>query len=110
MQKPSVPIFLPIFLMAIAGAIGATWPSRAQVNMQYSGLSNGQYSGQANGQVDLRVDGRPNRNEGLPPSVADKANYKFQNPIHPNDCNEVEAINPDARPYWQARVRSACQN
>jgi hypothetical protein len=71
----------------------------------YSGQSNGQYSGQSN----ERVDGRANKNEGLPPSVADKANGTFDNPISQDDCNEVDALKPDARPGWQARVRAACQ-
>jgi hypothetical protein len=69
----------------------------------------GFYSGQVNGQVDERVDGRTNRNEGLPPSAADKANRTFGNPINQDDCVEVSAIAPDTRPGWQARVRAACQ-
>ena len=75
----------------------------------YSGQSNGQYSGQSNGQVDERVDGRANKNEGLPPSTADKANRTFDNPVSQDDCAEVDALKPDARPGWQARVRAACQ-
>jgi hypothetical protein len=75
----------------------------------YSGQSNGQYSGQFNSQVDERVDGRANKNEGLPPSAADKANSTFDNPVSQNDCNEVDALKPDARPGYQARVRAACQ-
>jgi hypothetical protein len=39
------------------------------------------YSGQANAQVnapaDERVDGRANKNEGLPPSVADNGNRTY---------------------------------
>jgi hypothetical protein len=79
-------------------------PAAAQVNMQYDGQSNGQYSGQ----VDPRVDGRANRNEGLPPSVADKGNGRFQNPVTVDDCVEVQQLNPDARPGWQRRVNRAC--
>jgi hypothetical protein len=75
----------------------------------YSGQSNGQSGGQSNGQIDERVDGRANKNEGLPPSAADKANGKFDNPVSQQDCNEVDALNPDARPGYQARVRAACQ-
>jgi hypothetical protein len=75
----------------------------------YSGQSNGQSGGQSNGQVNERVDGRANKNEGLPPSAADKANGKFDNPVYQQDCNEVDALNPDARPGYQARVRAACQ-
>jgi hypothetical protein len=48
------------------------------------------------------------RNEGLPPSAADKDNGTFDNPIYPGDCAEAEMLNSDARPGWQARVRSAC--
>ena len=68
----------------------------------------GFYSGQANGQVDTRIDGRANHNEGLPPSAADRANRIFDNPVNQTDCVEVDAIAPDARPGWQARVRAAC--
>lgn len=91
--------------LALLIAIGSIGTATAQVNMQYSG----QYSGEANGQYNGRVDGRANRNEGLPPSVADKANGTYQNPLSENDYNEVNAINPDARPYWQRRVRRECQ-
>jgi hypothetical protein len=90
----------------IAGALLGISPLSAQ----QKGLpQDGFYSGQANGQVDPRVDGRSNRNEGLPPSAADKANRTFDNPVYQNDCAEVEALNPDARPGYQARVRAACQ-
>ena len=85
-------------------AVVLAGPAAAQVNMQYSGQANGQYSGQ----VDPRVDGRANRNEGLPPSAADKSNGTYQNPVYQDDCNEVNAINPDARPRWQDRIRAAC--
>ena len=68
----------------------------------------GFYSGQWYGQVDTRVDGRPNRNEGLPPSAADKANWLFDNPISAYDCVEVRMLKPDVRPGYQARVLQAC--
>ena len=55
-----------------------------------------------------RIDGRPNHNEGLPPSAADKGNRIYDNPIDPQDCREVEMLAPDARPSWQARIRAAC--
>jgi hypothetical protein len=82
-----------------------TAPSFAQVNMQYSG----QYSGLYSGRYDGRVDGRANRSEGLPPSVADRSNYLYDNPVDQNDCNEVNAISPDYRPGWRARILAACQ-
>ena len=75
----------------------------------YSGQSNGQYSGQSNGQIDLRVDGRAGKNQGLPPSAADKENRVHDNLLNAYDCVEVEALKPDARPGYQARVRSACE-
>jgi hypothetical protein len=56
------------------------------------------------GQYTGRVDGRPNRNAGFPPSAADKHSYSFDL----NDCTEVDAFAPDVRPGWQMRVRSAC--
>jgi len=68
----------------------------------------GFYSGQSNGQVDERVDGRATRNEGLPPSAADRDNRIKENPISQSDCAEVDALAPDARPGYQARVRDAC--
>ena len=68
----------------------------------------GFYSGQVNGLVDERVDGRANKNEGLPPSAADKANRTFDNPLNRDDCAEVDTLKPDARPGWQFRVRSEC--
>ena len=102
---------LPMAVMLLALLVS---PARAQdvgrpQDGFYSGQSNGQYSGQWDGQVDSRVDGRANRNEGLPPSMADKGNGRFDNPIDPRDCAELDMLNPDARPGWQERVRSACQ-
>ena len=52
-----------------------------------------------------RVDGRPNRKAGFPPSAADKP---YSNFFDANDCAEIDSFAPDARPGWQARVRSAC--
>jgi len=75
----------------------------------YSGQSGGQYSGQWYGQVNPRVDGRPNRNEGLPPSAADPYNWIFDNPIDPGDCAEAAMLNPNARRGWQRRVARACE-
>jgi hypothetical protein len=54
----------------------------------------GFYSGQSNGQIDEGVDGRPSRNEGLPPSAADKNNRITDNPINQSDCAEVDAVAP----------------
>ena len=51
-----------------------------------------------------RVDGRPNRNAGFPPSAANQ----FTHSVDLNDCAEIDAFAPDARPRWQARVRSVC--
>jgi hypothetical protein len=94
-------------LVLLVDPVGAQEVGRSQDGF-YSGESDGQYSGQWSGQVDPRVDGRPNRNEGLPPSAADRDNRRFDNPIDPGDCAEVDSLSPDARPGWQARVRSAC--
>lgn len=76
--------------------------------LQEGRQQDGFYSGQVNAQADERVDGRANKNEGLPPSVADKGNRAYDNPVKPDDCAEVDAIRPEARPGWQARVRAAC--
>jgi hypothetical protein len=95
-----------IFLMALTLW---TWAAAAPLTAQQWGRpQDGFYSGQANGQVDTRIDGRANHNEGLPPSAADRANRIFDNPVNQTDCVEVDAIAPDARPGWQARVRAAC--
>jgi hypothetical protein len=95
---------LDLKIMAVAIAATATPVLAQDVGRPQDGF----YSGQSNGQVDLRVDGRASRNEGLPPSAADKSNGTYQNPINPSDCDEVDAVAPDSRPGWQARVRAAC--
>ena len=56
--------------LAIILLLSAIWPCAAQ---QLGRPQDGFCSGQSNGQVDLRVDGCPKKNEGLPPSAADKA-------------------------------------
>jgi hypothetical protein len=95
-------------LVLLVGPVAAQEVGRSQDGF-YSGESDGQYSDQWSGQVDPRVDGRPNRNEGLPPSVADRDNRQFDNPIDPGDCAEAEMLNQDARRGWQRRVGSACE-
>ena len=91
-------------LILLLLAISAISPLKAQ---ELGRPQDGFYSGQVGGPVDERVDGRANKNEGLPPSAADRANRTFDNPISQDDCAEVNALKPDARPGWQARVRSA---
>jgi hypothetical protein len=44
------------------------------------------------------------------PSLADKDNRAFDNPIDPGDCTEVDSLKPDARAGWQARVYSHASN
>jgi hypothetical protein len=107
MRVVGLPMAVTLLALLVNPA-GAQDVGRAQDGF-YSGQSNGQYSGQWDGQVDSRVDGRASRNEGLPPSAADNGNRRFDNPIDPGDCAEAEMLKPDARPGWQARVRSACQ-
>lgn len=94
-------------LFALVASASAQQLGRSQ-DGYYSGQSNGQYSGQSTGQANLRVDGRAGKNQGLPPSAADKSNRRFDNPVNANDCTEVDALKPDARPGYQDRVRSAC--
>ena len=91
-----------LFAAIVAGIL--TSSALAQVNMQYDGQVNDQYSGR----VDTRVDGRPNRNEGLPPSAADKATGLYESPVNPNDCAELEALNPNARVDAQRRIAREC--
>lgn len=83
--------------VCLIGLMMAPVPSFAQVDLR-----------QPNGPVDLRVDGRPNKRVGLPPSVADKNNGAVQNPVYESDCAEVDQLNPSARPRYQDRVRRAC--
>jgi hypothetical protein len=103
-------IFATAATLWAAAAVTPGWaqayarPQDGFSTQQYSGQYSGQYFGQYSG----RVDGRGSHNEGLPPSAADKAG-PFTYSINPSDCAEVDAIAPDARRGWQARVRSACQ-
>jgi len=85
------------FAVCLLGLMTASAPALAQVDLR-----------QPNGPVDLRVDGRPNNRAGLPPSAADRNNGARDNPIYQSDCAEVEQLNPNARPRYQARVRRAC--
>jgi hypothetical protein len=91
-----------LFAAIVAGML--TSSALAQVNMQYDGQVYDQYSGQ----VDTRVDGRASRNEGLPPSAADKATGLYESPVNPNDCAELQALNPDARVGAQRRIAREC--
>jgi hypothetical protein len=91
--------------LAVALACSVWSPLVAQ---QEGRQQDGSYSGQANVEADQRADGRVNKNEGLPPSVADKGNRAYDNPIRPDDCAEVDAVTPEARSGWQARVVAAC--
>jgi hypothetical protein len=101
------PAIIALTLLASLTSTSAQQLGRPQDGF-YSGRWNGQYSGQWSGIVDLRVDGRAGKNQGLPRSAADKANRLYDNPINAYDCVEVEALKPDARPGYQARVRRAC--
>lgn len=85
------------FTVCLIGLTMASAPALAQVDLR-----------QPNGPVDLRVDGRPNKREGLPPSAADKNNRTHDNPIYQSDCAEVDQLNPNARQPYQSRVRRAC--
>lgn len=85
---------LSIFLICM---LLASAPALAQADMP-----------QPSGPADLRVDGRPNKREGLPPSAADRDNGNHDNRVYQSDCAEVDQLNPNARPGYQARVRQAC--
>ncbi|MBR0691373.1 hypothetical protein JQ612_17700 [Bradyrhizobium manausense] len=85
------------FTLCLIGLLAGAAPALAQVDTR-----------QPNGPVDLRVDGRPNKRVGLPPSAADRGNGTRENPIYESDCAEVEQLNPNARQRYQARVRRAC--
>src|ERR1700726_4576405 len=99
---------LKIFAVAVPLAFPVLAPSAAKeygrlqvqyVDQFYDGYVDQFYNGS--------LDGRPNHNEGLPPSAADKGNGIYDNPIAADDCREVEMFAPDARPGWQARVWAA---
>lgn len=47
---------------------------------------------QPNGPVDLRVDGRPNKREGVPPSAADRAIANQQNDVRRQNCAGAAAL------------------
>ncbi|HZS53031.1 MAG TPA: hypothetical protein VFA65_01405 [Bryobacteraceae bacterium] len=94
-------ILLLVFLTSLIASA-----TNAQVNMQYSGQYNGQYSGQYSGQANGRVDGRGSKNEGLPPSAADKGGITEN--VSPNDCAELQTLNPNVRPRMQDRIGRAC--
>jgi hypothetical protein len=91
----------------VAGALMISLPSLAQdfgpsQNRLWAQIYRAQYP--FTGLYTGRVDGRPNRMAGFPPSAADQ----FSNTVDPRDCAEISAFAPDAHPYWQARVRRAC--
>ncbi|WP_155248657.1 hypothetical protein [Bradyrhizobium japonicum] len=85
------------FIACLICIMFATAPAPAQVDLR-----------QPNGPVDLRVDGRANKREGLPPSAADKGNFVYGNPVYESDCAEVEQLSPNVRRRYQSRVRRAC--
>ena len=97
---------------AIAGALLALAPLAPLAAQQYGRPQDGfvslQYSGQYSGQYNGRVDGRVNRNEGFPPSAADKR--AWTNFGDPYDCVEVSFLAADAHTHWQSRLRRACQD
>jgi hypothetical protein len=94
----------------IAGAICALTSLAPLAAQQYGRTQDGfvslQYSGQYSGQYNGRVDGRVNRQEGFPPSAADKR--AFTNFGDPRDCVEVTFFAPDARTRWQSRLSREC--
>ena len=67
----------------------------------YSGQSNGQAGGQSNGQVGERVDGRANKNEGVPPTTGDAS--KKNAPVERNERipNNAESMDSIVRPGLQ---------
>ncbi|MEH2485858.1 hypothetical protein V1280_001797 [Bradyrhizobium sp. AZCC 2230] len=88
---------MPRFTVCLMCLMAVSAPALAQVDLR-----------QPNGPVDLRVDGRPNKRVGLPPSAADRGNGTRQNPVYESDCAEVAQLNPSARQGYQSRVRRAC--
>jgi hypothetical protein len=109
-MRKTVVLTSSVFLFAALGTAGSTAEDsgRPQDGF-YSGQSNGRYSGQSKGQVSERIDGRGNKNEGVPPSAADKDHQTYVNPAPASACSELNSISPDARPGWEGRTRAACQ-
>jgi hypothetical protein len=85
-------VSVPSFAQDYGPSQNRLWARIYRVQFPFTGL----YTG--------RVDGRPNRKAGFPPSAADQ----FTSTVDPRDCLEINAFAPDAHPYWQARVRRAC--
>ena len=48
-----------------------------------------------------RIDGRPTRSAGFPPSAANDYSGTFAYSFDPNDCAEIDSFAPDARPGLQ---------
>ena len=91
---------------SVAQQYGREYGKRPQ-----DGFSSGQYrAGQYSGQCDGRLDDRCQRqDEGLPQKAQPiRTIERSGNPISSQDCAEVDSLNPDVRPGWQARVRAAC--
>lgn len=88
---------MPRLAVWLIGLMMSSVPALGQVDLR-----------QPIGPVDLRVDGRPNKREGLPPSAADKHNGTIQNPIYQSECAEVDQLNSSSRQRYQDRVRRAC--
>jgi hypothetical protein len=64
---------------------------------QQDGLYSGQANAQVNAPADERVDGRANKNEGLPPSVSDNGNRASDRMIPRRSMYSDRKRGPDGR-------------
>lgn len=63
---------------------------------------------QPNGPVDLRVDGRPNKREGLSPSAADKSVTDQKNDVRRQNCAGAHQLNALERPGLSSPPPQPC--
>jgi len=63
---------------------------------------------QPNGPVDLRVDGRPNKREGLSPSAADKSITDQKNDVRRQICAGAAQLNALERPGLSSPPPQLC--
>jgi hypothetical protein len=86
-----------LIVFAIPALIVTATPTLAQqVGRTQDGFYSGQTGFQSNGQIRERVDGRANRNEGVPPSTGDAA--KRAAPVDRAVGNDAESVDAVERP------------
>jgi hypothetical protein len=81
------------WLFILAALVGWTYPSLAQVNMQYNGQYSGQYSGQSgsqySGQYSGQYYGRGSSDQTASPDALDRRLDIFGAPVNSGSCGEL---------------------